>query len=117
MHGMYQLQKSDFIILRYLYRHKNTSLLKLRRKFAKKRQQLDNLIGRDYIVTDYLLPKDPDGFPIGEYPPKAIYYLSNKAIVEVENRQWFDWQFVLRNIVLPIVLAIISTLLTIFLSA
>ena len=117
MHGGYQLQKSDLKILRYLYWHKAASLLKLRRKFAKRWQQLDNLIKCDFIITDYKLPKDSSGFPIGEYPPEAVYYLSNHSIVEVESRQWFDWQFVIRNIVLPIILAVISTLLTIFLSA
>ena len=116
MNYMYQLQKSDLKILRHIYRHKLVSLSKLQRKFSKKRKQLDNLIARDYIITDYELPCDSKGFPIGTYPPETLYYLHNKGIVEVESQQWFDWQFVLRNIVLPIVLAVITTLLTVFLS-
>ena len=35
----------------------------------------------------------------------------------VEENQWFNGQFVLLQIVLPIVIAIITTLITIFLSA
>lgn len=113
---MYQLQKSDVKILRFLYRRKTATLGFLRHKYANKRKQLDHLISGKYIVTDYERPLDSSGYPIGEYPPDATYHLSNLGIVEVENRQWFDWEFVVRNIVLPTVLAVISTLLTIFLS-
>lgn len=117
MNHIYQLQKSDLKILRYIYRHKLVSLSKLQRKFLKKRKDLDNLIARNYIITNYELPCDSSGFPIGTYPPETLYYLHNKGMVEVESQQWFDWQFVLRNIILPIVFAVITTLLTIFLSA
>lgn len=117
MDYIYQLQKSDIKILRYLYHKKTSTLSSLQRKFSKKLSRLKFLIGHDYIVTNYVRPSDPAGFPVGEYPPETIYFLSHAGIVEVENRQWFDWQFVLRNIILPIILAVISTLLTIFLSA
>lgn len=114
---MYQLQKSDIKILRYLYRRKTATLDFLRHKYANKRKQLDQLISCKYITTDYVRPRNASGYPIGEYPPEAIYHLSNIGIVEVEKRQWFDWEFVVRNIVLPVILAVISTLLTIFLSS
>lgn len=114
---MYQLQKSDLKILRYLYPHKVVKLSTLRRKFSRTPKQLDILINLDYIITDYTRPTDSCGFPIGDFPPETLYYLSNIGIVGVEDHQWFDWQFVVRNIVLPIALSVISTLLTIFLSA
>lgn len=114
---IYQLQKSDLKILRYVYSRKTVALSKLQNEFSSNLQQLDNLINQNYLITDYMLPKDSSGFPIGEYPPDTLYYLSNSSVVEIENRQWFDGQFVIRNIVLPIILAVITTLITVFLSS
>lgn len=45
-----------------------------------------------------------------------IITITRAGIIEVESRQWFDFRFVLLQIVLPLVIAIITTLITIFLT-
>ena len=47
----------------------------------------------------------------------TLFKLSDLGIAEVESKQWFNTQFVLTQIVLPIIIAVITTLITIFLAA
>lgn len=116
---MYSLTKYDLKIMRYLNRHKRSGIsrINLLRKFKGAQDNIDRLTSLGYISHDYDFPKDPDGFPIGEVPCSAIYHIENRGVAEVESRQWFHLEYVISHIAIPIVIAIITTLITLFLSA
>lgn len=115
---MYSLTKYDLKILRCIFRRKRTGIskAKLNRKFKDSQNNIHALTSLGYISHDYDFPRDPNGFPIGDIPDSAIYNIENSGIAEVEARQWFDFEYVISHIVVPIVLAIITTLITLFLS-
>lgn len=111
-----QLTKINLRILRYLYRRKSGSTyIELKRKFGESR--ILELIHSKYIDHNYVYPKDSNGFPIGDISDETLCFISDQGELEVEQRQWFDEKFVLTQILLPIVIAIITTLLTLFLSS
>lgn len=116
---MYSLTKYDLKIMRYLNQHKRSGIsrTKLLRRFKGAQDNVDRLANFGYISHDYVFPKDPSGFRIGDVPGSAIYHIENSGIAEVESRQWFDLEYVISHIVVPIVLAIITTLITLCLSA
>ena len=106
--------KSDLKILKYISRHKSVSRNQLCSKFPSIR--VDLLSDERYIRHDYIFPRNPSGFPIGDIPGSAMYSLTDAGRAEVEQHQWFDAQFVLLQIALPIVIAILTTLITVFLT-
>ena len=104
-------------ILRYLYRQKSTSYFNLSKKFKEPELQetLDALIRNGYVVQiDGFINKYGEPIPILD---DTLLELSDLGIAEVESKQWFNLQFVLLQIVLPIAIAIITTLITISLTA
>lgn len=111
------ITKYSLHILRYLYRQKSVSHFNLSKKFKGPRfqQTLDDLIRNCYIIqiggfiNEY-------GEPIPAHDD-TLFKLSDLGIAEVESKQWFNTQFVLTQIVLPIIIAVITTLITIFLAA
>lgn len=97
------MTKKQLKLLKYLYR-KPRSITWILKKF--KTSSLNEICSGIYHLVrtsdDYGNECD-------------IVSLSKDGIIAVEERQWFDSKFVLLQIVLPIVIAIISTLITVFL--
>lgn len=113
------INKNDIKILKHIYRNRNNVTRgKLLKKFKKLpiTDRLSNLESASYITHDHFYARKPDGFRV-PLSDDTSYTLTDLGISEVEKHQWFNWQFFLLQIVLPIVIAIISTLITIFLSA
>lgn len=111
------ITKQHFKILKYVYRHKTVSYQKLRQHFKKidLLSPLDQFIRSRYIIQiGGYLNKYGEPIPITD---STYFKLDDLGIAEVESKQWFNFQFVLLQIILPIVIAIITTLITIFLSA
>lgn len=110
-----QLTKNTVRILRYLYRRKSgVTYIELKSKFGE--SKILELIHSKYITHHYVYHKDSNGFPIGDISNETLCFITDIGILEVEQRQWFDGKFVLTQIFLPIVIAIITTLLTLYLS-
>lgn len=106
-------------ILKYIYRHKSgVTRIKLIKKFhcIPTQNEIDKLVALGYISHDYTFQKDSAGFPIGEIPDTAIYTINDSGIVEVEKQKWFNTQYVVTNIFVPIVIALLTYTLTYFLS-
>lgn len=109
--------KHLFRILRYVYHHGSVPYSKLSRKFKYPTllEDLESLVLHHY-VTQIGGSRNKYGEPI-PILEKTLFTLNDLGIAEVESKQWFNLQFVLTQIVLPIVIAIITTLITIFLAA
>ena len=111
------ITKRLFRILSYIYRHGSVPYSKLNRKFKYPTllEDLENLILQQYVAqVGGSRSKYGDPIPILE---NTLFTLNDLGIAEVESKQWFNLQFVLTQIVLPIIIAIITTLITIFLAA
>lgn len=111
------ITKRLFHILRYVYRHGSVPYSKLNRKFKYPTllEDLENLVLHRYI-TQIGGNRDLCGDPI-PILENTLFTLNDLGIAEVESKQWLNLQFVLTQIILPIVIAIITTLITIFLAA
>ena len=111
------ITKHSLRILRYIYRHNSVSYSELNKRIKSStlREDLSDLILNRYIVqiggsrNEYGEP-----LPILE---NTHFSLDDLGVAEVESKQWFNLQFVLTQIVLPIIIAIITTLITLFLAA
>ena len=111
-----KLTKRTLRILRYLYRRKSgTTYIELKNKFGE--SMILKLIHSKYITHNYVYPKNSNGFPVGDISDETLCFITDLGISEVEQRQWFDGKFILTQILLPIVIAIITTLITLFLSS
>lgn len=112
------ITKFELKILKYVYTKKSVSYKKLNKKFSKKPQfseTLTALAHHHYLIqvggshTKY-------GAPI-PFMSDTLFAIDSLGTAEVESKQWFDAEYVVSHIIIPIVLAIISTLITLFLSS
>lgn len=99
------LTKKQLKLLKCLYRRSRTV------SWIKKKFKVSELRDICSGMFTYISATD------GHFPDNCIISISKKGIIEVESHQWFDFKFVLLQIILPIVIAVISTLITISLSA
>lgn len=111
-----EITKRKIKILKYVNRHSGkTNYLALKTKFSA--NEIDELVNARYVYHNYIFSQDTDGFPIGSISDNALFFITDSGKVIVESLQWFNGQFVLTQILLPIAIAIITTLLTLFLSS
>lgn len=109
--------KKHLKILRYIYKKKTVSYKKVKKHFrciSDLEQLMDVLVFNGYITKTDEHPRD-----FGEYTEitdSTLFQLNTAGIVEIERHQWFDSEYVVSHIVIPIVIAVLSTLITIFLS-
>lgn len=111
------ITKYSLHILRYLYHQRSSSYFNLSKKFKgpELQETLDALIRNGYVVQiGGFINEYGEPIPILD---DTLLKLSDLGIAEVESKQWFNLQFVLLQIVLPIAIAIITTLITIYLTA
>ena len=110
------ITKRDVKILKFIKSHHSTSTrIMLISKFDPIR--IDKLNNAGYIKHNHKYQTDKDGFRIPNIPDTALYFLTDLGIAEVENHQWFDTKFVITQILLPIVLAILTTFITLLVAA
>lgn len=103
--------KKHIKILNYIHRHRDNSHALLLSKFNPR--DIEALTSSQYISCDFQFESDADGFNKGVISPYANYTVTHLGISEIEKHQWFDLQYFSTHIVVPIVIAIITTLLTI----
>lgn len=105
------ITKSDLKILRYIYRHRKSvrrdALLK---KFSNDR--ISQLLGVKYISCDKKFITSQSGYALQTIPPDAIVTLTDLGVSEVESRQWFDLQYFVTHILLPVVIGVLSSVIT-----
>lgn len=109
---------SELKVLRYIYKFPNDiTLSSLRKKFKKidivsTLKSLDNC---GCISIDNPSPRDSSGFPISPLPESSFVHILNSGIAEVECRKYFTFENIMRDLVLPLAIGVISTLITVFL--
>ena len=113
------LAHRDIEVLKYIRRHvSGVSKEMLLKKFSSRFPILDileKLYNLNLINHDCILPRNSSGFIIGEIPLTALYSIRELGI-ELDRLKWFNSEYVLSHIVIPIVLSVISTLITLFLT-
>lgn len=111
------ITKHSLRILKFIYHRKSVTYSQLNDKFKEStlRETLDTLIRNHYVIQiGGYINKYGEPVPICE---NTLFKLNELGIAEVESKQWFNLQFVLLQIILPIVIAIATTLITISLTA
>lgn len=112
-----QITKEHLRIIRYIYRKQPVTYRKIHKHF----HRINNLesVMDALVFNDYMTRIDEHPADFGEYTDiteSTLFRLNTAGIVEVEKHQWFDGEYVVSHILIPIILAVISTLITIFLS-
>lgn len=115
---MRPVTKYDLRVLRFLKRHPHgVSGATLFRKFHCTPTWLEDLCNYKYISHNYEFPRSPDGFIIGDgkVPDTALYTLELLGTAEIESHQWFDLQYIITQILVPIGIALCTYALTYYL--
>lgn len=107
------IKKSDLNILKFVYFKKTVSFAQLQKKFRK----YPDLIGtlESLIYHRYLVQIGGCRNNYGEPIPiidKTMFTIDDLGASEVESKQWFNAQYVLSSLVLPIIVGITSSVLT-----
>lgn len=109
--------KDDLKIFRYIY-SKGTVSFKTLKEHFKNRSDIPDVIkgmlSSDCITIVSGIDKPILGDPI---PDSCILTLTGKGAAEVESRQWFNVQYVITSILVPIAVGVVSSLITALLLA
>lgn len=108
------LTTKDIELMRFICRRKHPTRAEICKKFGA--DFLDSQPDK-YVRFRDPRPKSPtSGLRVGEIPPSAEYYLTHDGIAEVDARKWFTTDYVIRNILVPIVVGAVSALVTSFIA-
>lgn len=111
------ITKLEIKVLKYVYSKKMVSFAQLSKKFSRisdLQNKLYQLVYHSYLEqvggyrTNYGEP-----IPITE---QTCFRIKPEGLVLVESKQWFNAEYVLSHICIPILLSVISTLITLCLS-
>lgn len=111
------LIKSHIKIIRYISKHPYCSFSKIKNHFKKMpsfEKHFDAL-----RINNYILPSNGNQNKYGDWLPNDIstYTVTDLGISVCEANKLFTPDFWVKDVILPIVIAIITTLITIFLSS
>lgn len=111
------LNKKSFRILQYIYRHKSVSRKQLLKKFSKidAASLLDGVLAQ-YVFVDNYYTYEKGGFTYHKICDSSTYSLNADGESYVESHQWFNAEYVVSHILVPTILAIITTLITLTLT-
>lgn len=106
------IEKKQLKILNYLYK-KPRKRYQLLKKFKKIdiSNYLNILCDTNYLSFYPLPEKDADGFHSGKISDEATYSLTPKGRIEVESNQFFDLEYVISHILVPIIVGVISSVI------
>ena len=106
--------KQHIRAMRWIRRRTAPAYRSVCKKFG--RVILEELIGSGFVQPSYLdVKKDADGFDTEPQPDSIKVRLTNKGLAEVESHDWFNGEYALAHILIPIAIGVASTLLTLFL--
>lgn len=106
------IEKKQLKILNYLYR-KPRKRYQLLKKFKKIdiSNYLNILCDINYLSFYPLPERDSDGFYSGNISDEATYSLTPKGRIEVESNQFFDLEYVISHILVPILVGVSSSVI------
>ena len=107
-----KIAKDKFKILRYIYSKRTISFEKLKEHF----QNYSNIseIVRDMLSDCYITIVSGIDKPLlgSRIPDSCILTLTEKGAVEVESRKWFNWEFIVKEFLCPIIVSVIVSIIT-----
>ena len=115
-----EITKDELRILRYIYSKRTISFEKLKEHFQKYSnisEIIRNMLSDGYITIASGLDR-----PLlwNTLPDSCILIMSGKGAVVVESQKWFNWEFIVKELVFPIIVSVIvsviTTLITLFLT-
>lgn len=106
------LPKHQRKILKYIYRKPRTRK-KLLKHFRKLDIEKELLLLNDarYISYKPHPAKDSQGYPCEEISLDAIYKIENAGRIDVESSQFFDAEYFLSHILIPIIVGVLSSVI------
>lgn len=111
------ITKYELKILKYIHHKRTISYKKLSKKMSGNpdfSETLEALVCHQYLVQvggSHNIYGEPIPFA-----PDTMFTLAPLGTAEVESHQWFDTEYVISHVIIPVILAVISTLITLFLS-
>ena len=112
------ITKAELKVLAYIYKRKTVSYKSIKHRFSKYpnlNELMESLVFHNYIIqiggfqTDYGSP-----IPITN---ETKFSMDSLGCAEVESNQWFNSRYVLSSLILPILVGVLSSVLTAFILA
>ena len=103
------ITKKDVKILRYINRHGSVPKDKLSKKFSSDRVLL--LLDGKYLSCDKKF-SSKSGYALQTIPSDSAFRLTDLGISTLEKYQWFDFQYFITHMVLPVLIGVTSSVIT-----
>ena len=109
------LDKQHVNILKYLYTkpRRRKELLKKFKKYDIS-DMLEYLCQNHYISNDEVIELDSRGFAVEPNAPMSdnvFYYIETSGRIEVEGNQFFDFKFIICQILVPVLVGVLSSVI------
>ncbi|MCR5119492.1 MAG: hypothetical protein K6B44_07740 [Lachnospiraceae bacterium] len=109
------MTKKDVKLLKTVYRRPRTRAYLLRH-FSD--DQISRLMGQRYIRCNQEPPHDSSGFICGDVSPDAVYDITDpEGIAVKESYDWFDLQYFVTHLLIPLLIGIFSGIGTYLISS
>lgn len=103
--------KKHVKILRYVRLHRIVTISVLDRRYSY--DVIRDLLWCKYLTCDNDTRQEDDFCQkTGEYPPASQIRLTDSGLAEVEARDWFNMEYFVTRIVVPIVIGVVSSTIT-----
>lgn len=107
------IDKSTLKILSFIYRHPFITHQKVLRKFPCAEKTLEQLVHCGYIsAIDTEEERTNEGGRFYHILPNSKYKTLPPGNDEVEKNQWFNTQYILTSLLLPVIVGVSSSLIT-----
>lgn len=105
------IMKRHLKMLRFVRRRKAVPAAEMYSRFGY--DEVTGLVRSGYLHC----PADPrrqdkEGYIIGEFLPTSLICLTDRGLAQVESRDWFDLQYVVTMIIIPVVIGVASAVIT-----
>jgi len=102
-------------VLKYIQNHSNCTYTKLFKKFSNTEQIL-----RMLEVNHFISSQDPNDCLMGnnydDLKNPTTYCIEHDGIAYLESHNWFNFEFLVKDFLIPIAVSIITTLVTLYLT-
>lgn len=107
------ITKQQLSVLQFIYRKKSTNYAAILKKF-KSKLLVDELLS-DLLYNEYIYCIHGSYDTNGDLVPltdSSIFQLNQIGVVEVEKNQWFNVQYFLSSLIVPIIVGVASSIIT-----
>lgn len=107
-----ELLNDDLKILRYIYSKRTVSFKRLKKHY-KRNPDIPEII-RGMLLNDYICVVSGINRPTlaSSIPDSCIFTLSAIGAAEVERCKWFNWEFIVKELLCPVIVSIATSIIT-----